>query len=99
MDDLLSLILIMVVIIGPIIVTFLLAKKYKENKFIKYLPSIISFLIGVLLYSAGESKTGLFAGLYELFFAFAFFTFCILAIITALIYEIYNYFAKSKNKT
>lgn len=97
MDGILLLFTI-VIIIAPIIVTFLLAKKYKENNFAKYVPSIMSFLIGILLYSAGESKTGLFAGLYELFFSVALFISFIISIITALIYEIYNHFVKSKNK-
>lgn len=85
------------IIVIPIIVTLSLAKKSKENKFLKYIPSIISFLIGILLYSIGEAQTGLFAGLYELFFAFGFFAFFIISIVTALIYEIYMYCAKSKN--
>jgi len=97
MDGILFLFMI-VIIIAPIIITFLLSKKYKENKFPKYIPSIISFLIGILLYSAGESKTGLFAGLYELFFSVVFFISFIISIITALIYEIYNHFVESKIK-
>lgn len=94
----LFLLVIMVIFFSPIIITNILARKYKENTLIKYIPSIISFLTGLLLFSEGQSKTGLFAGLHELFYSLAFFIFFIISFLTALILEIYNRFVKSKHK-